>query len=125
MPRAIHITKWDTDPRFLGSYSFLQERKFQENPVDWRWLPAPVTPPSNPENPYEPYCFKCPRLWFAGEAYDEKYSGLLQGAYNSGWKTAIDLVKTFKAEDAFEKKQEEEMMKQEAEMQAQMAMMQQ
>ena len=30
MPRAIHITKWDTDPRFMGAYSCLKERKFNE-----------------------------------------------------------------------------------------------
>jgi monoamine oxidase len=57
-----------------------------------------VTPPANPQNPYEPYNFQCARLWFAGEAYDERYGGYLQGAYNSGWRVAIDMVKTFKAE---------------------------
>lgn len=86
----------------MGSYSFLRERTFQENPVDWRWLSAPITPPSNPQNPYEAYTFKCPRLWFAGEAYDHKYSGFVSGAYNSGWLTGIEIVKTFKAEDAYE-----------------------
>ena len=84
---------------------------------------APCTPPTNDQNPYEQYAFKCPRLWFAGEAYDERYGGLLQGAYSSGWKVALDLIKTFKAEDAFEKRQQEEMLRQEAEMQAQMAQM--
>ena len=47
-PRAIHITKWDTDPRFMGAYSFLRAGTFNESPIDWRWLPAPITPPVNP-----------------------------------------------------------------------------
>lgn len=83
-----------------------------------------MTPPANPQNPYEPYAFKCPRLWFAGEAYDDRYGGLLQGAYNSGWSTAIDLIKLFKSEDAFEKKQQEDLARQEAEMMQQMMEMQ-
>ena len=121
-PRAIHICKWDTDPRFMGSYSFLAARTFNEQPVHWQWLHAPVTPPPNPMNPYEVNNFKCPRLWFAGEAYDERYGGLLQGAYNSGWKVAIDLIKTFKGEAMHTKQMEEQFRRYEQE---QYALMQQ
>jgi hypothetical protein len=32
----------------MGAYSFLKNGSFQENPVDWRWLPFPITPPVNP-----------------------------------------------------------------------------
>lgn len=100
-PRAIHICKWDTDPRFMGSYSFLPANSFNEQPINWHWLHAPITPPINPQNPYEQYNFQCAKLWFAGEAYDDRYGGLLQGAYRSGWMIAIDIIKTFQAERAF------------------------
>jgi len=69
----------------MGSYSFLPTKAFNENPVHWDHLCAPVTPPPNPMNPYEAYNYKSPLLWFAGEAYDDRYTGLLQGAYNCGW----------------------------------------
>lgn len=52
-PTAIHVCKWDTDPRFMGSYSFLPIGSFQENPVHWNHLKQAVTPPVNNMNPYE------------------------------------------------------------------------
>lgn len=79
----------------MGSYSFLPVRSFNENPVHWHHLQAPVTPPYNNMNPYEQYNFQMPTLYWAGEAYDERYGGMLQGAYESGWKTAIEIIKSF------------------------------
>jgi len=97
----------------MGSYSFLPTKAFNENPVHWDHLCAPVTPPPNPMNPYEAYNYSSPLLWFAGEAYDDKYTGLLQGAYNCGWQTGIEIVRKMKAEREFKKQQEENLRKQE------------
>lgn len=63
-----------SDPRFYGAYSFLRTSSFNEQPVMWHWLGAPVSTVGGAK----------PTLFFAGEAYDFKYGGQLQGAFNSG-----------------------------------------
>ena len=52
-PVDIHVTKWDTDLRFLGSYSTLKAGRFQNIPLNS--LIDPVTPPPIPAQFYGNY----------------------------------------------------------------------
>ena len=67
----IHVPKWDTDPNFHGSYSFLGVKAFDGTQATYDDLMNPVE-----------------KLYFAGEVYDPKYSGFIQGAYFSGERVA-------------------------------------
>lgn len=84
IPREIHVAKWRTDPRFCGAYSFTKVNTFNERPVKFHWLQAPCGPQG-----------KDPTLFFAGEAYDYKYSGSITGAFNNGRDVAIKIIDQF------------------------------
>ena len=73
-PIEAHVAKWDTDPRFCGSFSFLGTNAFKDDNFDD--LCKPVND----------------KIFFAGEAFDPKYSAYLHGAYLSGEKTANDML---------------------------------
>lgn len=90
-PKQIHVCKWRTDPRFYGAYSFLPTGCFNENPIMFHWLTEPVSVVANGQK-------QRPTLFFAGEAYDFKYGGQLQGAFNSGRDTALRIVQQFNEE---------------------------
>lgn len=67
-PVEMHVCKWMSDPRFCGSYSFLRVGSFNENPVHYHWLTAPVSTKIDGIS-------QSPTLFFAGEAYDFNYGG--------------------------------------------------
>jgi hypothetical protein len=80
-----------TNPQFCGAYSFLPVGKFNEDPVMWHWLGAPCSPMFDGVS-------QKPNLFFAGEAYDFKYSGCITGAFNNGRDVAINVINQFNEE---------------------------
>ena len=60
----IHIPKWSSDPRFMGSYSFFPTGALKD---DYDSFYAPLGP-----------------IHFAGEAFCKNYKAYLHGAYNTG-----------------------------------------
>ena len=65
----IHVPKWSTNPRFLGTYSFFPTGALKN---DYEEFYAPV---------------KC--IHFAGEAFCKNYKAYLHGAYNTGEDAAL------------------------------------
>ena len=78
-PVDIHITKWSQNKNTFGSYSFYPFKAFSD--CDFEDLDKPI-PSLNGQN----------KVYFAGEAYDYKYSGYSHGAYLSGEKTAKKII---------------------------------
>ena len=72
-PIDIYVTKWASDPNTVGAFSFYQAKAFSESKFEDLLKPV--------EN-----------LYFAGEAYNYKYSAFTHGAYLSGEKTAKDII---------------------------------
>ena len=85
----IHVCKWDTDPRFYGSFSNRKVKAFKNQNGGLKRLNAALEAPNS-----EGLATK--RVYFAGEAHSSKYSGYLQGAYFSGEATATELIQDFK-----------------------------
>ena len=73
-PSSIHVCKWHSNPQFHGSYSFI--------PVGF--------------NKQEDLAKPVGRIHFAGEAYDERYSGYVHGAYRSGQVVAEQIIELMK-----------------------------
>ena len=98
-PTNVHVCKWDSDPRFFGSYSFLPVGCLNEDTNSWNDLIDPVDPNkyTSKANPMQKSGDQkvSPTLFFAGEAYDEKYSGFIQGAYFSGQDIANKIINYF------------------------------
>ena len=72
-PIDIHVCRWDTDPRFMGSYCFPKLGNFQ-NEISFGDFAGPVKSVDNAE----------PTLYFAGEAFSEKLNGYMLGALTTG-----------------------------------------
>ena len=82
-PIKAHVCKWDTDPRFCGSYSFLPVQAYSGG--GYQQLIEPVSGHEDGRSGKR-------NLFFAGEAFDEKYSGYVHGAYFSGLNTAKEII---------------------------------
>lgn len=100
-PVDIHVCKWDSNPHFHGSYSFLPVGAYlpsATSSTSWSHLTSPVDPSfpntideddetdstvRNPETKDDastspqPSSNSRPTLYFAGEAYDDRYSGFI------------------------------------------------
>lgn len=74
LPYAHRVCRWGTDPLFRGAYSFLPTGAL---PDGWQHLQAPL------------YSGK---VWLAGEAIHERYSGYLHGAFLSGEDVATRII---------------------------------
>lgn len=79
-PTRVFKTDWSNHPHFCGSYSLFPVNAFCQSPIlDFtRPLPGDTTTE--------------PTLYFAGEAYDDKFNGWVQGAYRSGERVAMELL---------------------------------
>ena len=75
-PSKIHLCKWDTNELFNGSYSFMPVGAFESTDGKLTKLNEPLEVGG------------VNRLYFAGEAHSQQYSGYLQGAYYSGEEVA-------------------------------------
>ena len=72
-PLDVKVTKWSKDKNQMGAYSFFPANSFSK--INYNDLLKPVQ-----------------NVWFAGEAYNYKYSAYTHGAYLSGEKTAKDII---------------------------------
>ena len=72
-PQSIYIGRFSTNPLFRGAFSNIRKGLTHHT--------------------FNDLCSPEGRLYFAGEAYSEKYSGFVHGAYKSGIKTAENLSK--------------------------------
>ena len=81
-PIDIHVCKWDTDERYLGSYAFQPVGSGFEKDEIWENF-ACALPKNEDENSI---------LFFAGEAYSKRYAGYIQGAYKSGEDVAQQII---------------------------------
>ena len=76
---SVRVTRWGTDPHHRGAYSL---------------LPPGALAACGFEALQRPLCEG--RVWFAGEATHERYSGYLQGAWLSGRETADRIANLLK-----------------------------
>ena len=81
-PSAVAVTDWSTNPRFLGSYSYFPVHSFAKVPIDD--LTHGLTGTEAKEGPNT--------LTFAGECFDDRFNGWIQGAYRSGERVAKSLL---------------------------------
>ena len=75
--KAIFVPRWDSNPLFLGTFQRCEvgcNILFDEN------LRKPIDLANGT------------KIWFAGEAYHERYSGFMTGAYLSGKQVAKELI---------------------------------
>lgn len=86
LPRPIKMrrTSWMMSRNFLGSYSYLSMSS-EKNKVSPKDLAQTLL-----NNQKEP------KILFAGEATDYKFSSYSNGAVSSGWRAANELVNFFK-----------------------------
>lgn len=81
-PSAVAVTDWSVNPRFCGSYSTFPHRAFADIPhLD---LTRGLTGTQAREGPIT--------LYFAGEGFDDKFNGWVQGAYRSGLRVANSIL---------------------------------
>jgi polyamine oxidase len=85
-PLAVAVTDWSVNPRFCGSYSCYPYRAFADVPHED--LTRGLTGTLAREGPIT--------LYFAGEGFDDKFNGWVQGAYRSGLKVASAIFGTSK-----------------------------
>ena len=65
-PKDIHVCKWDSDPRFCGSWSYFPVGAFKDVPFEHLRCPL-----NGVDNTFEDYKNNRPTLYFSGEAYDD------------------------------------------------------
>lgn len=68
-PQDIFVTNWSTDPNFLGSYSYFPVQAFNYQGATMQAMRCSI---GND------------RVFFAGEAYDDKYFAYVHGAKRNG-----------------------------------------
>eukprot|EP00957_Ditylum_brightwellii_P186466 14197007-Ditylum_brightwellii.AAC.1 len=81
-PSAVAVTGWSKDPHFCGSYSYYPIHSFSNIPIDD--MTRALTGTSEKDGVMT--------LYFAGESFDEKFSGWVQGAYRSGERVAKTIL---------------------------------
>ena len=84
-PTKIHVCRWDTDPRFYGSYSIYKVKSFQKQDGSLTDFNQPLNSPENGVR----------KVYFAGEAHSVWYNGYMNGAYTSGQDTAQEIIADF------------------------------
>mmetsp|Transcript_20079 Transcript_20079/g.28455 ORF Transcript_20079/g.28455 Transcript_20079/m.28455 type:complete len:526 (-) Transcript_20079:178-1755(-) len=80
-PLDVAVTDWSRNPRFCGSYACLPLNAYAHVPYDD--LARGLTGAPNQQNEGDPVT-----LHFAGEGFDDKFNGWVQGAYRSGERVA-------------------------------------
>ncbi|KAL3893537.1 MAG: hypothetical protein SGARI_008118, partial [Bacillariaceae sp.] len=92
-PVAVAKTDWSTNPRFCGSYSYFPKGAFGGS-VTEEDLRRPFHGLEQKEDDdyTEPQRIP-PSLYFAGEAFDDKFNGWVQGGYLSGERTARAILR--------------------------------
>ena len=83
-PEQIYVTNWGTDVNFCGSYSFYPVKAFAE--ATFAQFVAPIGAAEDGSTP---------RVFFAGEAFDQRYSGYVHGAHRSGLTVAKNILEQF------------------------------
>lgn len=81
-PTTVAVTDWSTNPRFCGSYSYFPVHAFAKVPESD--LTCGLTGTDNREG--------VKTLYFAGEGFDDKFNGWVQGAYRSGERVAESIL---------------------------------
>jgi polyamine oxidase len=81
-PLAVAVTDWSVNPRFCGSYSCFPYRAYADVPHED--LTRGLTGTQAREGPIT--------LYFAGEGFDDKFNGWVQGAYRSGLRVANSIL---------------------------------
>ncbi|KAL3904905.1 MAG: hypothetical protein SGILL_009891 [Bacillariaceae sp.] len=92
-PVAVAKTDWSINPRFRGSYSYFPKGCFGGS-VTEDDLRRPLSGQEAGEADGK-FCRtqRPPTLYFAGEAFDDKFNGWVQGGYLSGERTARAIMK--------------------------------
>jgi polyamine oxidase len=81
-PESVAVTDWSRNPRFYGSYSYFPKDAFATVSQEdlWRGLDGVGDITTDTIRPTT--------LYFAGEAFDDKFNGWVQGGFLSGERTA-------------------------------------
>ena len=77
-PSVVEVTDWSRNRHFCGSYSVFPVHAFSSMPIEH--LTRGLTGTETNEGPTT--------LFFAGEGFDDKYNGWVQGAFRSGERVA-------------------------------------
>lgn len=88
-PVKVAVTDWSTNPRFHGSYSYFPAGAFASLPLSHFLGPLSGLD----EERVSPVTSLPKSLYFAGEAFDDKYNGWVQGGYLSGERVARAILK--------------------------------
>jgi monoamine oxidase len=87
-PIAVAVTDWSKNPRFHGSYSYCPKGSFASIPPT-NFYCALSGVEKEKTSPVE----SLPKtLHFAGEAFDNKFNGWVQGGYLSGERVARTII---------------------------------
>lgn len=88
-PIAVAVTNWSRNPRFHGSYSYFPKGAFARVPYS-NYVCALTGVEEESSTPIVSF----PKtLYFAGEAFDDKFNGWVQGGYLSGERVARAILK--------------------------------
>lgn len=86
-PESVAVTDWSHNPRFCGSYSYFPKDAF--GTVSQEDLRRGLDGRGIGDHSENSDTIQCPTtLYFAGEAFDDKFNGWVQGGFLSGERTA-------------------------------------
>eukprot|EP00978_Attheya_sp_CCMP212_P047450 scaffold421372_cov69-Attheya_sp.AAC.6 len=85
-PSSVAVTDWSNNPMFRGSYSVYPVGAFADVPF------SDLTKGLNGVEGHEEDVTNRETLYFAGEAFDDKFNGWVQGAYMSGERLAKKIL---------------------------------
>ena len=103
-PTSVAVTNWSRNPLFCGSYSYFPVGAFEDVPEsDYRCGLTGIEKtdrkgssvrgsPKSTQSDDESHGSKCNTLYFAGEAFDDKFNGWVQGGYLSGERVARSIL---------------------------------
>jgi polyamine oxidase len=87
-PIAVAVTDWSRNPRFHGSYSYFPKGAFASiPPTDFQCALTGVE-----KEKASPVVALPKTLYFAGEAFDDKFNGWVQGGFLSGQRVARTII---------------------------------
>ena len=89
-PTAVAVTNWSQNPRFCGSYSYFPVYAFANVPEGD--LASALTGTAERDGRKT--------LYFAGEAFDDRFNGWVQGAYRSGERVAKSILDDMRSEQS-------------------------
>jgi polyamine oxidase len=90
-PVSVKVTDWSVNPRFCGSYSCYPKGAFGTVPIENLRRSLTGQGSADPES------LSPSTLYFAGEAFDDKFNGWVQGGYMSGERVGMNIVDACKA----------------------------